>query len=138
MKKYKPMVDKLFYIICLPTLALMAILTLISFPSPLALFITVLSDLLVLYFLLSPLFGYVELREECLFIKYGLLLKKKIPYNKIRGVERKRSFYSESMMSLKNSFEHLNIKYNTFDVTSVSVKENGELLAELERRRRQL
>ncbi|MBQ8879282.1 MAG: PH domain-containing protein [Clostridia bacterium] len=138
MKRYKPMVDKLFYIICVPTLALMAVLTLISFPSPLALFITVLSDLLVLYFLLSPLFGYVELREECLFIKYGLLLKKKIPYNKIRGVERKRSFYSESMMSLKNSFEHLNIKYNTFDVTSVSVKENGELLAELERRRRQL
>ena len=138
MKRYKPMVDKLFYIICLPTLALMAVLTLISFPSPLALFIMVLSDLLVLYFLLSPLFGYVELREECLFIKYGLLLKKKIPYNKIRGVERKRSFYSESMMSLKNSFEHLNIKYNTFDVTSVSVKENGELLAELERRRRQL
>lgn len=138
MKRYKPMVDKLFYIICVPTLALMAVLTLISFPSPLALFITVLSDLLVLYFLLSPLFGYVELREECLFIKYGLLLKKKIPYNKIRGVERKRSFYSESMMSLKNSFEHLNIKYNTFDVTSVSVKENGELLAELEIRRRQL
>lgn len=36
------------------------------------------------------------------------------------------------MLSLKNSLDHINIKYNTFDITSVSVIGNAELIAELE------
>ena len=37
-------------------------------------------------------------------------------------------------MSLKNAMEHVNIRYNAFDVTTVSVKENDELMRELESR----
>ena len=131
-KKYKPLVDKLFLIIFLPTAALvlggavtLAVLerSTLIYTAPVSLF--------VLYFLVSPLFGYVELRESSLFIKYGFFLKKEIPYHKIRGVEKERKFYSESMMSLKNSFEHVNIKYNTFDITTVSVKDNSAFISEL-------
>ena len=132
LKKYKPLVDKLFLIIFLPTEALMlgicAVLTVFA-PSTLLFMLPV--SLFVTYFIISPLFGYVELRESSLFIKYGFFIKKEIPYNKIRGVEKDRKFYSESMMSLKNSFEHVIIKYNTFDTTVVSVKDNEAFVCEL-------
>ena len=35
------------------------------------------------------------------------------------------------MISLKNAFEHINIKYNTFDLFSVSVVENEELMEQI-------
>lgn len=131
-KKYKPLVDKLFLIIFLPTAALVlgGSVALGVFETSTLLY-TVPVSLFVLYFLVSPLFGYAELRESSLFIKYGVFLKKEIPYSKVRGVEKDRKFYSESMMSLKNSFEHVNIKYNTFDITSVSVKDNDAFVSEL-------
>ena len=131
-KKYKPLVDKLFLIIFLPTVALVlgGSVALGVFETS-TLIYTAPVSLFVLYFLVSPLFGYVELRESSLFIKYGFFLKKEIPYHKIRGVEKERKFYSESMMSLKNSFEHVNIKYNTFDITAVSVKDNSAFISEL-------
>ena len=88
----------------------------------------------VLYFFVSPLFGYVELRENSMLIKYGFILKKEIPYSKIRSVTKARKFYSDSMMSLKNSFDHVNIKYNTFDVTCVSVVDNDSFINELSKR----
>ena len=134
-KRYKPLVDKLFFIIFIPTAFLMVGLTIFACFEPIALLIMLPSDLLTFYFLLSPLFGYVELRESSLFIKYGLILKREIPYDKVRGAEKVRKFYSESMMSLKNSFEHVNIKYNSFDVTSVSVVENDNFIEELNERR---
>jgi hypothetical protein len=130
-KRYKPLVDKLFFIIFIPTAFLMVGLTIFACFEPIVLLIMLPSDLLTFYFLLSPLFGYVELRESSLFIKYGLILKREIPYDKVRGAEKVRKFYSESMMSLKNSFEHVNIKYNSFDVTSVSVVENDNFIEEL-------
>lgn len=134
-KRFKPLIDKLFFIIFIPTLLLVLSATVI--PAIFArqtLFWTAPIVVFVLYFLISPLFGWVELRDEALFIKYGFFLKKEIPYGKIRGTEIKKSFYAESMMSLKNSFEHVNIKYNAFDVTSVSVVGNEELIQELEHR----
>ena len=133
-KRFKPLVDKLFFIIFIPTALLMVALTIFACFEPIALLIMLPADLLTFYFLLSPLFGYVELRESSLFIKYGLILKRDIPYDKIRGVEKVRKFYSESMMSLKNSFEHVNIKYNSFDVTAVSVVENDNFIKELNER----
>ncbi len=99
--------------------------------APAALFIILPVDFFTLYFIISPLFGYVEFREDTLFIKFGLLMKTEIPYKRIRGAEKVRKFYSDSFASLKNSFEHVNIKYNAFDVVSVSVEKNDELLAEL-------
>ena len=132
--KFKPLVDKLFWIITVPTILLLLPLTLISFFSPMALIITATVDLLTVYLLISPLFGYAELRESSLFIKYGIILKKEIPYSKIRDVQKDRKFYSESMMSLKNAFEHINIKYNSFDVTTISVINNDGFILELNKR----
>ena len=134
-KRYKPLVDKLFYIIASPTVVFLAAMTVISAFEPLSLLITIPTDVFTQYFLVSPLFGYVELREESLFIKYGFILKREIPYAKIRGTVKERSFIAESMLSLKNSFDHVRIKYNTFDVTIVSVVGNDEFVSELENRR---
>ncbi len=131
-KRFKPLVDKLYWMILVPTVTLLIGVTIVASFSPSALLIVIPLDLITFYLLTSPLFGYVELREKSLYVKYGLLLKKEIPYGKIRGAVKERRFYSESMMSLKNSFEHVNIRYNTFDVTSVSVVENDTFIKELE------
>ena len=135
-KRFKPHIDKLFWIIFIPTSILLIALTAVSAFEPMALILTLLVDIFTLYFLSSPLFGYVELREETLFVKLGFLMKREIPYSRIRGVSRERKFYSDSMLSLKNSFEHINIKYNTFDLLTVSVVGNEELCEEIEMRRK--
>ena len=90
--------------------------------------------LFVLYFFISSLFGYVELREETLFIKFGFILKKEIPYSEIRGMKKERRVYSESMISLKNAMEHVNVRYNKFDTVTVSVIDNDELIDNLSAR----
>ncbi len=131
-QRFKPLVDKLFFYIFIPTAVLTVGATALAAIEPSALFIMLPVDIFVLYFLISPLFGYVELREHSLFIKYGFFMKKDIPYKKIRGAFAERKFYSYSMMSLKNAFEHVNIKYNTFDVTTVSVDGNAELIRMLD------
>lgn len=135
-KRYKSLIDKLYLILLIPTLLLIAALTVIVcfFPATAAIIITVCVDLAVIYFFISPLFGYVELREQSVFIKYGFILNKEIPYNKIRKLERDRKFYSDSMMSLKNAFDHVNIKYNLYDVTTVSVVDNAGFIEEVEKR----
>lgn len=136
MTKFKPLVDKLFWIISIPTIVILTAVTTIIYisPAPLAVTIILLSDLFTVYFLISPLFGYVELRESSLFIKYGFFTKREIPYDKIRDTVKERKFISESMLSLKNAFEHVNIKYNTFDVTTVSVKDNDAFITALKAR----
>jgi len=131
-RRFKPLIGKLFWIIFIPTCLLLLAVTVVAVFEPLALVLTLLVDIFTLYFLISPLFGYVELREETLFVKFGFFMKREIPYSKIRGVSRERKFYSDSMLSLKNSFEHVNIKYNSFDMLSVSVVGNDELIAEIE------
>ena len=134
-KRFKPLIDKLFLILFIPTTVLTLGATVVpAIFNPSTLWITVPVMLFVLYFLISPLFGYSELRESTLFIKYGFFLKKEIPYGKIRDAEKARRFYSESMMSLKCAFEHVNIKYNAFDITTVSVKENDVFITELNAR----
>lgn len=133
-KRYLPLIDKLFFIVSIPTLILVGAGVAISVYSIPALMIMCAIALFVLYVLISPLFGYVELGESSLVIKYGFFLKKEIPYTSIRDITRERKFYSDSMLSLKNSLDHVNIKYNKFDITSVSVKSNDELIAELEKR----
>ena len=133
-KRYLPLIDKLFFIVSIPTLILVGAGVAISVYSIPALMIMCAIALFVLYVLISPLFGYVELGESSLVIKYGFFLKKEIPYTSIRDITRERKFYSDSMLSLKYSLDHVNIKYNKFDVTSVSVKSNDEFIAELEKR----
>ena len=84
--RFKPLVDKLFWIIAIPTAILLVLLTVLAADYIASGILIAFVDVFVLFFIISPLFGYVELREDSLFIKYGLILKKEIPYEKIRGI----------------------------------------------------
>lgn len=130
-KRYKPLIDKIFWIIWVPTLLLVAVATVITSIDTVAFLIMLAIDMFTLYFLISPLFGYVELREETVFVKLGFFMKKEIPYNKIRDAVKERKLYADSMSALKNSLDHVNIKYNKFDVLSVSVVGNDDLVKRL-------
>ncbi len=134
-KRYRPKIDRLFWILFASTLAVTLLpVILCAIFSPTTLFLTLPVLLFVLYFLISPLFGYVELRERTVFVKFGFILKREIEYTKIRGLVKGRKFYSDSMLSLKSSLEHVNIKYNTFDVLTVSVADNDALVEEIRAR----
>ena len=134
-KRYKPMLDKLFYILSAVTLLIVATPTVVcGILAPTTLFIMIPICLFTAYFFVTTLFGYVELRESTVYIRYGFIMKREIPYSKIRKVEKERSLISPSINSIKNSIEHVNIKYNTFDITTVSVKGNDELIRELNER----
>ena len=129
MQRFKPNVDKLYLWIFLPTFILIISATvIISIFDPITIPLVIFIDLFIVYFFASPLFGYVELRESELFIKYGFFLKRSIPYSRIRSLEKKRSFISTSMMSLKCAICHIDIKYNVFDVTTVGVRDNDALI----------
>ena len=136
--RFKPRFDRLFAVTVILTAAIMLALTLfIIFGLPFAPYtlLTILAtDIFVFYFVVSPIFGYVELREETVFIKFGFILKREIPYKKIRGFGRERKWYADSILALKNSLDHVNIKYNTFDTVSVSVKDNDALIMAIEAR----
>ena len=129
--RFKPQIDRLFWFIWIPTVILLAVGTVISCSSVVALLIMLATDVFTLYFLVSPLFGYVELRRESVYIKFGFLVSREIEYARIRAVDTERKWYSESMLSLKCACEHVNIKYNNFDVVTVSVDDNATLVAEL-------
>jgi hypothetical protein len=65
-------------------------------------------------------------------------MTKEIEYNRIRSVEKDRTAISPSLISLKSSLEHVNIKFNTFDITTVSVKDNDDLIKEITERCRKI
>ena len=133
-KRFKPKYDKLFWFTWIPTVLMLTVATVFAAIEPAALFIMVPTDIFTLYFLFTSLAGYVELRDDTVFIKFGFILKKEIPYAKIRGASKERKLYSDSMVALKNSLEHVSIKYNIFDIASVSVCENDDFLSELSAR----
>ena len=132
--RFKPKVDGFYLWIIIPTFLFLLALTAISLFEPTALFVMIPTDLFTLYFFISPFFGYVELRESTVLVKVGFFIKREFPYRKIRGTVKERRFISESMLSLKCSMEHVNIKYNTFDVITVSVQDNDELISKIEER----
>ena len=127
-KRYKPLIGKMFWVIWIPTLIFLAVVTIMSAAYISALLIMLATDIFTVYFLVSSLVGYVELREESVFVKLGFFTTREIPYNKIRDVSKEHKLYADSMVSLKNSLDHVNIKYNRFDVLSVSVTDNDELI----------
>ena len=134
-KRYKPLFGKMFYAIWAPMAIFMIAMTVMSASYLSALLIMLAADIFTFYFFFSSLVAYVELREDSVFIKFGYILKRDIPYRSIRKITRERSFYADSMLSVKNSLVHINIRYNKFDLVCVSVEDNGELLCELEARR---
>ena len=131
-KRFKPMFDKLYYLIWIPTSVLMIAMTVFACFEPVVLFVAIPIDVFTFYFLITSLFGYVELREDSVFIKFGFIMKREIPYKNIRGITKERKLYADSMVALKNSLDHVNIKYNRFDMISVSVVGNDELISEIE------
>ena len=60
-----------------------------------------------------------------------MILNKEIPYDKIKEIKKERSFITYSPLSLKNALEHVNIKYNKYDLVTVSVKNNDVFIKEL-------
>lgn len=133
-KRFKPKKDKLFYIITISVnlFLLLVFGIILGLTRKLSSFvILIFVFIFVNYILLSSLFGYVEIKKDVLFIKYGLILRKTIPLEKIKKVELKNKYYSDSFLSLKNSIEHIDITYNTYDKTCVSVVQNSILLEEL-------
>ena len=133
--RFKPQIDRLFWFIWIPTMILLAVGTAIACTSAVALLIMLATDIFTLYFLISPLFGYVELRERTMYVKFGFFTSREIEYSRIRSVNTERKWYSESMLSLKCAYEHVNVRYNSFDVVTISVRDNAALVAELDRRR---
>ena len=129
--KFKPKTDKFYMSIIISTILLLAGGTALAAFEPIALLIMIPTDALTVYFLFSPFFGYAELRENTLFIKFGFFIKREIPYAKIRSVEKAQKFISESMLSLKCAVEHINIRYGVFDIVTVSVKDNAAFAAAL-------
>lgn len=134
--RFYPKFDKLYLWITLSTAALMLLLLVLTgvFRSTGGLIVMACAAAFVGYFLISPCFGYVELREETVFIKFGFFLKREIPYARIRGIEKKRTAIADSMLSLKNALNHVNIKYASFDCVSISVKNEEKMIDEIKRR----
>lgn len=131
MKKYKPAIDKYFWIIWIFATIILAPCTILSFSNMTVLIIMILCDVFVYYFMVSSLFGYVELRKNSIYVKFGFILRREILYKKIRNINKERKIISYSFMSLKNAIEHVNIEYNKFDMITVSVVNNDDLIREL-------
>ena len=75
-KKYRPLFDRLYWSISIPTLLLVLVTTvLLGVLSSETLFIMIPLSIFVLYFFVSPFFGYAELRETTLFIRFGFFLR---------------------------------------------------------------
>jgi hypothetical protein len=135
--KFKPRVDAQYLWIAIPTelfLLVMTVMTLVHF-TLFGLIIMLAALAFSSFFILSPIFfGYAELREDELFVDFGIFIKRSIPYSKIRKIEKKSSFYSESMLSLKCARDHVNIKYNSFDIISLSLKDEDSFIEELHKK----
>ena len=137
-KRYKPKLDKYFWFIWIPLIIYLTIGTLLSIHTPIALIIFLLTELFCLYFMISSLVGYVELRENSVYIKFGFIIKRDILYTKIRELNKERRVITYSYLSLKNALEHVNIKYNKYDMVTVSVIDNDELIKEINKRKEAL
>ena len=131
--RFKPKFDRLFVWLCvLMNLIILGCTIPTAIFAPSTLFINIPIFLFANYFFVSPLFGYVELRSDELFVKYGFFLKRHIPYASIKSLKKERKLYTDTMLSLKNAMEHINIRYNSFDLTAVSVTDNDALIAAIE------
>ena len=133
-RRYKPLIGMTFWAILVITLILLTAATVCASFDFLALCIVIPVDIFTLYFIVTPLFGYVELREESVFIRFGLIVTREVRYDSIREIVKDHKLYANSMMALKNSLDHVDIKYNRFDVYSVSVVDNDSFIRELEAR----
>ena len=76
----------MFYVISIPTALLLIAVTITAVYTS-ALLIMIPTDLLTLYFIISPLFGKVTLTEEGIVVKFGFFATRIVPYSHIRSLE---------------------------------------------------
>ena len=133
--RFKPQFDRFYKtVLILTSVFVLGVISVVSFFAPESLFVMIPSAAFVAYFILSSLVCYVELREKTCFIKFGFFTKREIEYSKITSVQMARGFYSESMLAVKNSIEHVNLWCGRFSATTVSVVDNPAFVRELEAR----
>ena len=65
-QKFRPKIDKFFYLIWMPIVIIMLGITIISFTELVAFILMLCTDIFTFYFMISSLAGYVELRENSL------------------------------------------------------------------------
>lgn len=123
--KFKVKVDKYFYIpLSITTLLFIALIVIgIVLKNVAQIILASVMLVLVDFTILSQAFAYAKLEKDYLYIKFGLILNKKIHYNKIRSLEKQHQWYSYSFISQKSSLDHVLIKYNEYDDTCISIKE---------------
>lgn len=134
-QRFKPKFDKLYWLSLSLCAVYMIVMTAISVGSRPMMIITGSVNLVLLWVLVAPWFGYVELREDVIWIRFGFFLKREVAYASIKRMQKVRHWYSESMIALKNAMEHVDIRYNACDVVSVSVTDNDALIEAIEQRR---
>lgn len=110
-----------------------SILTFI-FKDMLAGFVTLAPFLLVTLLFMSSFSGYIIIKEDELYIRYGFILKRSIPYENIRALIKEKTVLSECLLGMKNSLEHVLIKYNKYDTTCVSVRNNDLFIEEVNKK----
>ena len=75
-KRYKPLIDKYFWIIWITLFIILIIPTILSLTELVAFLIMIGVFVFTFYFMVSSFFSYVELRDKSLFIKFGFIIKK--------------------------------------------------------------
>ena len=135
-QRFRPKFDRLYWISFTVCAVYIVVMTAVSVGSVSMLcFMSAINAILV-WVLAAPWFGYVELGEDAVLVKFGFFLKRVVPYADIRKMQKVCHWYSESILALKNAMEHVDIRYGACDVVSVSVTDNDALIAAIERRLR--
>lgn len=133
--RFKPYFDKTFKVVLFLSSALCLMLFVaLSFVDFFAMLVCLACALLTAYFIISPLFGYAELRDKTLYVKFGIIMEKEIEYSRITRIKRGRGFYSDSFVSLKNSMEHITVWCGIGESVTLSVVDNDRFATELEER----
>ena len=135
--KFKPYIDKYFYVPIIFVLILFIAPITVGIICRQADQIIVTSVLFVVIgvLLTSPLFGYVKIEEDHIFIKYGLFYKRKILYTSIKEISKEHKYYATSLFSHKTSLDHVFIKFDEANDTCVSVKNMDVFIALVEEKR---
>lgn len=81
--------------------------------------------------MLPPMFGYVRLEENGLFISFGLI-HKKILYSNIKSAKFYKTWATNNPCSITTSFAHIDIQHSKGKQTTISIKNHEEFLAQLE------
>lgn len=135
--KFKPHVDKYFYIPIIFVLILFIAPFLVAIVCRQIdqIIVTSLLFVVISVLLISPLFGYVKIENDYIFIKYGLFFRRKILYTNIVEITKEHKYYATSLISHKTSLDHVFIKYNNYSDTCVSVKDMDVFIALIEEKR---